>query len=78
MHLRVDCATSIDFSVRIGTRNSTGDSVTYSDPRTINSDSGFVNLSAIGKYISVEISATTALPFKITGLDIEAEVRGYH
>lgn len=78
LYLRVEAASSIDFTVRIGTRDSTGGSVTYTSGRTINSDDGYVNVSAAGKYISVEVATTTTLPFKITGLDLEAEIRGYH
>ncbi len=78
VHLRVDADSSIDFSVRIGTRNALGDAVSWTSPVTFNSDDGFANVLAIGKYISVEVSTTTATTFKITGLDLEAETRGYH
>lgn len=78
VHVRVEADTSISFSVRIGTRNATGESVSWTASTTLNSDDGFVNVLAIGKYISVEIAATTDTTFKITGLELEAEIRGYH
>ncbi len=78
VHVRVEADASIDFSVRIGTRNTTGEAITWTSPVTFNSDDGFANVLAIGKYISVEIAATTETTFKITGLDLEAEMRGYH
>ena len=78
VHVRLDASSAIDFSVRIGTRNTLGDAVTWTSPVTFNSDDGFANVLAIGKYISIELSATTDTTFKITGLDLEAEMRGYH
>lgn len=78
VHLRIEGATGIDFAVRVGSRNSTGDAVTWQTPVTVNSDDGFANVLVVGKYISVEVSATTASEWKLTGLDLEAEMRGYY
>lgn len=78
VHVRIDGASSIDFTVRVGYKMATGDATTWTTSTTINSDSGFVNVLALGKFISVEITTTTTLPFKITGIDLEAEMRGYH
>lgn len=74
---RIEADSSIDFSIRVGTRNSLGDSISWSTPVTFNSDGGFANVLAMGKYISVEIAATTAVTFKITGVDLEADMRGF-
>lgn len=78
VHIRVEADTSIDFNVRIGTRNATGESISWGASVTLNSDAGFVNYIATGRYISVEVTTTTTDTFKITGLDLEAEMRGYH
>jgi len=78
IHIRIEADSTIDFGVRIGTRNGTGESISYTASRTVNSDEGYINVSAMGKYITVEVTATTDKPFKITGLDLEAELRGYH
>lgn len=78
VYLRVEADTSIDFAVRVGTKAATGDAVSWTAAQTMNSDDGFINVLAMGKYISVEVAATTDATFKITGLDIEAELRGYH
>lgn len=78
VHLRVEADTSIDFSVRVGTRNATGEAITWTATQTMQSDDQFINVLATGRLISVEVAATTDKPFKITGLDVEAEMRGYH
>ena len=78
VHIRVEAATSIDFTIRVGTRNASGEAISYTASQTMNSDDGWINVIATGKLISVEISATTDKPFKITSVDIEAEMRGYH
>jgi len=78
LHLRVEAATSIDFLVRIGKRNATGESISWNSALTYNSDDGFLNVTITGRYISIEIAATTNTTFKITGIELEAELRGYH
>lgn len=75
--LRVEADTAIDFAIRVGTRNAPGGAITWTSAVTINSDDGYANVLAMGRYISIEVSVTTAINFKLTGLDIEAEVRGY-
>ena len=78
VHLRLDADSSIDFSVRIGTKAALGDAVTWTATATLNSDDSYIDVYALGRFISIEIAATTATTFKITGLDIDAELRGYH
>lgn len=78
VHLRIEGATDIDFSLRIGGQATTEDAIAWCTAVTVNSNTGFANVLCMGRFISVEISATTDKPFKITGLDIEAELRGYH
>lgn len=78
LHLRIEADSSIDFSVRVGARNSTGESIAWNAAQTYNSDDGFLNVLLTGRYISFEIVATTNTTFKITGIELEAELRGYH
>lgn len=77
VHLQVECATSVDFSVRVGTRDAVGESITWTAPVMVNSNDGYADVLAMGKFISVEVATTTDQAFKITGLDLEAEQRGY-
>lgn len=78
VHVRVEGATDVDFSVRVGTRNATGESITWQNTVTLNTDDGYVNVLATGRFVSVEVATETTKTFKLTGLDIEAELRGYH
>jgi hypothetical protein len=78
LHFQIQADAAIDFIVRVGTKATTGDSVSWSDPVTINSDDGFANVLAMGRFISWELKATTDTTFKVTGVDIEYEMRGYH
>lgn len=78
LHLRVEGDTGIDFSVRVGTQQTSGGAITWGSTQTYNSDSGFVNLLAMGRFFNIEITVSTASAFKITGLDLEYEQRGYH
>lgn len=74
---RIEGDTGIDFSLRIGVQDTPEGTITWSNAVTFNSDTPFVNLIAKGRYISWEVSATTAQAWALTGLDIEAEQRGY-
>jgi hypothetical protein len=78
VHLRVEADTDVDFTVRVGGKESTGGSVDYTAPATMNSDDQFIDAMVLGRLISVEVSATTTKPWRITGIDLEAEMRGYH
>ena len=79
IHVRVDEPTAgVSFGLRVGTRNATGESISWGASQSMVSSDGFVNVLATGRYISVEITATTTTAFKISGIDIEAEMRGYH
>jgi len=78
VHLRLEGDTSIDFMLRVGTQDTTEDSITWGAAQTINSDTGYADVLAMGRFISVELTALTDKTFKLTGLDLEAEERGYH
>ena len=78
VHIRVEADNDVDFTVRVGGRESTGGSVEYTPAATMNSNDQYIDAMVLGRLISVEVSATTAKPWRITGIDLEAELRGYH
>lgn len=78
IHVRIQADTSIQFSLRVGGQAATADPVAWCSPVPFTSADEFVNVICMGRFISIEISVTTDKPFTITGLDIEAELRGYH
>lgn len=78
VHLRLEADSGIDFNVRVGTKAALGDAVSWTASATVNSDESYIDVYAMGRFVSVEVSAATATTFKITGLDIDAELRGYH
>jgi hypothetical protein len=53
-------------------------SITWSNEVTLTEPEQIVNLFAQGRYISVEIRSQGVELWRISGFDIEAEVRGYH
>ena len=78
VHLRIEAETDITFSVRVGGRDSTASSYSYTPVQNMTADQEFVDCLVQGRYIAVEVSATTDKPWRITGIDLEAEMRGYH
>lgn len=63
--------------VRAGSRMSTTDTITWSPEQALIEPSGLINTFATGRYISVEIRSQDTNVWTVTGIDIEAEVRGY-
>jgi hypothetical protein len=53
------------------------DTIAWSDEVSITDPEQIVNCFAQGRYISVEIRSTGSEVWKITGLDLEIEMRGY-
>lgn len=78
VHVRMDAPTSVDFELRIATQMTPEGAITYTNPVTFNSDQQFINVIAQGRYIGIEIKATTDQSWSCMGVDIEAELRGYH
>lgn len=64
--------------VRAGSRMTTDESTTWGAEQTVTAGTQVVNLSTLGRYISVEIRSTGADAWEISGFDIEYELRGYH
>lgn len=63
--------------VRVGARMSTTDSILWSDEVTLVESEQVCNLFAQGRYISLEVRSDGAEPWIVSGVDIEAELRGY-
>lgn len=63
--------------VRVGASMLPNGPITWSPTVTINDTEQIVNAFAQGRYIAVEISSSDAAVWKLTGVDIEAELRGY-
>lgn len=78
IHVQAEGDTSIPFTIRVGTQQTAQGPISWGTAQAWNTDDGFVNVLATGRFISIEIETTTTATFKITGIDIEAELRGYH
>lgn len=79
LHVQAQGSPSIPFTVRVGAQQTPEGDVTWTTVQTFYTTDGFVNvLPKIGRFVSVEISVTTTEAWKITGIDLEAEIRGYH
>lgn len=63
--------------VRVGGQMTPTGPTTWSDEVSITSPEQVVNLFATGRYISIEMRTTGSDVWKITGVDLEAEERGY-
>lgn len=64
--------------VRVGSRMTPTESIVWSDEVTLTEPEQIVNTFAQGRYISVEMRTTGDSVWTMTGVDIEAEMRGYH
>jgi hypothetical protein len=63
--------------VRVGAHMSISDAVTWSAEVPLTEPQQVVNVFAQGRYISFEIRSTGSEVWTITGVDLEAELRGY-
>ena len=63
--------------VRAGGQMTPNDSITWSDEVAVTDPEQVVNLFAQGRYISVELRSSGSDVWKLTGLDLEIEQRGY-
>jgi len=63
--------------VRAGSQMEPNDSIAWTSEVTITDPEQIVNLFAQGRYLSVEVRSAGDSVWKITGLDLEIEQRGY-
>ena len=64
--------------VRVGSQATPNGPTTWSQEVAITGDEQIVNLFAQGRYISVSIRSDDAQLWKVTAIELEAELRGYH
>lgn len=64
--------------VRVGGRMDPNGDITWSNEQTLTYPNQIVNAFAVGRYISVEVRSDEDDVWLISGIDIEAEMRGYH
>jgi hypothetical protein len=64
-------------NVRVGGQMEPNGAMTWSDTVTISGTESIVNAFAVGRYIAVEVRSDDGNVWKITGIDLEAELRGY-
>lgn len=64
--------------VRVGGQMTPTGPITWSQERAVTAPEQVVNVQAIGRYISIEVRSNSSVPWKLTGLDLEGELRGYY
>ena len=63
--------------VKVGGQMTANGVTTWSDEVRMTAGDEIANLFAVGRYIAVEVRSSDENPWKLTGIDIEAEMRGY-
>lgn len=64
--------------IRVGGQMTPTGPITWSNERSVTAPEQVVNVQALGRYISVEIRSNTNTVWKLTGLNLEVELRGYY
>ena len=64
--------------VRAGGSMTPNGAITWAPEVPIANTQSIVNIFATGRYIGIEIRSDSGSTWKITGVDLEAELRGYH
>lgn len=64
--------------VRVGGSMQPNSAINWSPEVAITDTQQIVNIFAMGRYIGVEVRSADGVIWKLTGIDIEAELRGYH
>ena len=64
--------------VRVGGQMLPNGPIDWSDDVSITATQQIVNVFASGRYIGVEVRGEDGTVWKLTGIDLEAEIRGYH
>lgn len=77
VHVRADNSSG-DLLVRVGAALTPNGSVSFSPEVTVNSENNIANVIAVGKYLTVQIRSATDSVWRINGLTLEVEFRGYY
>lgn len=76
VHVRTNAAPGTLY-VRVGARNSPTDAITWDTERALVPPAAFVNVRALGKFISWEARSDGSDIWSVSGFDLEYELRGY-
>lgn len=76
-HVRVERSSGSLF-VRLGHSMTPNAAITWQTERELVYGEQIVNCAVLGRYISIEIRSEGTDPWKVTGVDFEFELRGYH
>lgn len=76
LHVRTNSAPGTLYC-RVGYRNSVSEATTWDTERALAPGQQFVNVRALGRFISVEIRSQDTDLWQVTGFDLEYEFRGY-
>jgi hypothetical protein len=63
--------------VRIGARNSTTEAIGYDSERALAPPESFINCGVLGRFISVLVRSEDEDEWRLSGIDLEYELRGY-
>jgi hypothetical protein len=63
---------------RVGGRMTPTDAITWSDEIALTEPEQIANVVALGRYISVELRSIGSDVWQVSGIELEAELRGYH
>lgn len=69
---------SAELTVTVGTRARLSTPIVWGPELTLQPGQEFVNVRAVGRFITVRIGATGDQLWRLTGWDVEYELRGYH
>ncbi len=64
--------------VRVGGQDEPSGAIRWSEPVTLTGTEQIATVEAMGRYLAVELTSDDASVWKLTGVDIEAEMRGYY
>lgn len=67
-----------EFLVRVGSRMTTTDTITWQAERTLTEPDSIVDVETQGRYISFEIRSIGTEQWVVNHIEIEGEMRGYH
>ena len=64
--------------VKVGGQMTANGATTWSNEVRMTANDEIANCFAIGRYMAVSIRSVDSVPWKLTGIDLEAELRGYY
>lgn len=77
VHVRTQQAFG-ELFVRVGGQMVANGAINWSTEKKLTGNQQIVNRTALGRFIAVEVRSADGVAWKVTGIDLEAELRGYH